>query len=134
MTLVVDASFLVAALIDTGRHGSWATDQMHGATIVGPHLLPIEVASVLRRAAIAGDISPDVATLAHADLLDLPLRLLAYDLVADRAWQLRGNIGIYDACYVAIAEELDAPLATLDLRLARAPGPRCTFAVPPAAS
>jgi predicted nucleic acid-binding protein len=37
----------------------------------------------------------------------------------------------YDAWYVALAEALDATLVTLDLRLARANGPTCTFLTPP---
>jgi predicted nucleic acid-binding protein len=37
-----------------------------------------------------------------------------------------------DAWYVALAEALDVPLATLDVRLAAASGPRCVFLTPPA--
>jgi predicted nucleic acid-binding protein len=37
----------------------------------------------------------------------------------------------YDAWYVAIAEALELPLATLDRRLVAANGPRCEFATPP---
>jgi predicted nucleic acid-binding protein len=48
-----------------------------------------------------------------------------------RAWELRGSVTYYDASYVALAELLDAPLVTLDPRLARAPGPRCEFLTPP---
>ena len=33
---------------------------------------------------------------------------------------------------IALAELLDAPLVTLDRRLAQAHGPRCAFLVPPA--
>jgi len=40
----------------------------------------------------------------------------------------------YDGWYVAIAELLDAPLATLDGRLANSPGPRCRFLLPPVAT
>ena len=39
----------------------------------------------------------------------------------------------YDASYVALAELLDAPLVTLDRRVARAHGPRCAFLTPPEA-
>ncbi|MGH8903342.1 MAG: type II toxin-antitoxin system VapC family toxin [Egibacteraceae bacterium] len=52
-------------------------------------------------------------------------------LPAERVWKLRRTITAYDAWYVALAESLDAPLLTLYHRLARAPGPRCSFELPP---
>lgn len=133
MTLVVDASFVVAALADSGAVGVWAESLVRSEKIVGPDLLPVEVASVLRRASLTGDLPDDVTALAHRDLLDMQIELLPYHLVADRAWELRANLSIYDAFYVAIAEEIDAPLATIDHRLVRAPGPQCRFVIPPAA-
>lgn len=129
MIVVVDASAVVAALIDDGPDGRWA-EALLAHDLAGPHLLPVEVASVLRRAAQKGDIGDDLATLAHADLLDLRIALYPYEAVAERAWQLRNNVGSYDACYVALAETLDAPLATLDQRLAAAPGTRCAVWTP----
>jgi predicted nucleic acid-binding protein len=80
---------------------------------------------VLRRAAGAQEITEDTASLAHADLLDLRLELFSYEIFAPRIWELRHNLTAYDAWYVAVAELLEAPLATLDGRLASAPGPRC---------
>lgn len=44
---------------------------------------------------------------------------------ADRVWQLRGNLTVYDAWYVALAERLDTSLVTTDARLSRAAGPAC---------
>lgn len=129
MSLVVDSSVIVAALVDGGPDGSWAQELLID-DLAAPHLLPVEVANVLRRAAAAGQISEDVASLAHADLLDLRFELVPYEAVADRAWQLRHNLTAYDAWYVAVAELLDAPLATLDRRLVEAPGPRCEFRTP----
>jgi predicted nucleic acid-binding protein len=41
-----------------------------------------------------------------------------------RMWELRDNLPAYDAAYVALAETLDAPLVTLDARVASAPGHR----------
>lgn len=131
MTRVVDAGVVVAALVDTGEAGSWAEALLAEGDLVAPHLLPAEVASVLRRAALAGDVSADVASLAHADLLDLRIELFPYAPFARRIWELRENLAAYDAWYVAVAEELDASVATLDLRLARASGPRCAFDTPP---
>jgi predicted nucleic acid-binding protein len=49
-----------------------------------PHHMPVEAANVLRRAAASGDISADVASLAHADLLDLRVRLFSYKTLAER--------------------------------------------------
>ena len=45
-------------------------------------------------------------------------------------WELHPTVTTYDAAYVALAEALDAPLLTLDRRLARATGPACTFLLP----
>ncbi|MEX0691364.1 MAG: type II toxin-antitoxin system VapC family toxin [Gemmatimonadales bacterium] len=127
MTLVVDASVVVAALVDGGPDGAWAEEVLLRDHLAAPHLLPVEVANMLRRAALAGHLSADTASLAHADLLALPLELFPYEPFAPRVWDLRTTVTSYDAWYVALAETLDVPLATLDERLAKAPGPRCEF-------
>lgn len=129
MNVVVDASTVVAALVDTGSDGRWA-ESLLTADLAAPHLLPVEVANVLRRAVSAGEITDDVASMAHGDLVYLRVELVTYELVADRIWELRPNLTGYDAWYVAVAELLEAPLATLDQRLVSAPGPRCEFLTP----
>lgn len=129
MMVVVDASAVVAALVDSGPDGRWA-ETLLTSEVAAPHLLPVEVANVLRRAVNAGEITDDIASLAHADLLDLRVELIPYDLVGARIWELRHNLTTDDASYVAAAELLGAPLATLDQRLARAPGPTCSFWTP----
>jgi len=127
VTVVVDASVVVAALVDSGPDGQWAEQVLTADTMAAPHLMPVEVANVLRRAVGAGEISDDVASLAHADLVDLSVALFAYEALSPRVWALRNNVTAYDAWYVALAESLDAPLATLDGRLADAAGVRCAF-------
>ena len=129
MTLVVDASVIVAALVDSGPVGEWA-EALLTLNLVAPQLLHVEVANVLRRAAHSGDISEDTASLAHVDLLDLRIDLVPYEVVATRVWDLRHNLTAYDAWYVAAAELMGCPLATLDQRLAAAPGSACTFHTP----
>lgn len=131
MTVVVDASAVAAALAGSGEAAAWAIGVMRAGRMVAPYLLPAEVASVLRRAEIAGDISPDVAAQAYADLIDLPVDLYPFEPFATRIWGLRRNLVPYDAWYVALAEALEAPLATLDTGLAAAPGPSCRFDLPP---
>jgi len=64
------------------------------------------------------------------DLVDLRVHLFPFEPVADRVWERRGNLSAYDAWYVALAESLETDLITLDRRLAKAPGPRCSFVVP----
>ena len=96
--------------------------------------MPVEVGSVLRRGATAGDLSQDAASLAYADLLDLRTELYPFAPVAVRAWEMRGNVRSYDAWYVALGELLGAPVATLDRRLANSPGLRCEFRTPPEVS
>lgn len=130
MTLVVDSGLVVAALVDSGPVGTWADQLLASDDLAAPHLMLVEAANVLRRAAIAGEISADAATLAHADLLSLRIELFAYEPFAARVWELRENVTAYDGWYVALAESLGAKLATLDARLTTAAGPRCAFATP----
>ena len=131
MTVVVDASAVVAALAGGGTAGEWAEMELVREDLAAPHLMPAEVANILRRSVLAGTLTADAASLAHNDLLDLSVALFPYEATAGRAWELRSNLSAYDAWYVALAESLDADLVTLDQRLAAAPGPRCTFRTPP---
>ena len=130
MTLVVDATVVTSALIDSGPEGAWADEQLAAVPLVAPHHMPVEVANVLRRAVLRGEIPQGLAALALQDLLDLRIGLFSFEPFARRAWALRDNVNPYDAWYVALAESLDVPLATLDARLSRAPGCRCVFVTP----
>lgn len=131
MTLVVDSSVVVAALVDSGSVGQWAEEVLLSDHLVAPHLMPVEAGNVLRRATLAGELSSDVASIAHVELQTLPVDFFPYGPVASRSWDLRANVSAYDAWYVALAELLDSELATLDERLARAPGAACGFLLPP---
>ncbi|HEX9341988.1 MAG TPA: type II toxin-antitoxin system VapC family toxin [Actinomycetota bacterium] len=132
MTLVVDASLVVAAFAGVSPLGSWADSVLDTNELLSaPHLMPVEAANILRREALLGHISADAASIAHADVTALPVELFPYVPLAARIWELRPNLTAYDAWYVALAEYLDARLATLDLKLAKAHGPRCGFVTPP---
>ncbi len=131
MTLVIDASLVVSALVDTSDTGRWAEALLASGPLSAPHLMPVDVTNILRRAAAKGEITQDVASMAHADLLDLRVELFPYAPFASRVWELRDNVTSYDAWYIALAESLGSSVATLDRRMAQASGPRCTFEVPP---
>lgn len=87
-----------------------------------PHLVDLEVAQVLRRYVIRGEIDPQRAQQALDDHLALPLERYSHDVLVSRVWQLRQNLTAYDAAYVALAELLGATLLTRDGRIRRAPG------------
>ena len=122
---------VAAALVDVGPVGAWARSVLTSDSIAAPHAMPAEVANVLRRSVFRGDVSTDAGTLALADLLDVRAELVPFRPFARRIWELRDSVTPYDGWYVAIAESLGIEMATLDLRLARSPGPRCRFLTPP---
>jgi predicted nucleic acid-binding protein len=129
--VVVDSSAVVALLADRGAYGDWVAGEVEGRRVAAPWLMPFEAGNSLRRRELAGDIDASTSTLAHEDLLSMRIDLWPHGRLADRAWELRGAVTYYDASYVALAELLEAPLVTLDRRLARAPGPECAFLTPP---
>jgi len=86
-----------------------------------PHLLDIEVTSVVRRYVIEGKLAADRGRGAIENLAALDIERHGHDALLPRIWELRCNLTAYDAAYVALAEALDAPLLTRDRRLAAAP-------------
>ena len=123
--IVVDASVLATALGDDGPDGDRARARLRGERLSAPELVDLEVTSVLRRQVQGGEVDIRRAALALADLAAMPLRRAPHRPMLARCWELRDNLTIYDACYVALAEALDVTLLTGDGWLARAPGPRC---------
>jgi predicted nucleic acid-binding protein len=121
--IVVDASALLEVLLNTSVSGRvarrlFAPDE----TLHVPHLLDLEVAQVLRRYGIVGEIDAERGEQALNDFTELPLNRYPHDLFLPRVWTLRRNLTAYDASYVALAEALGAPLITRDAALANAPG------------
>lgn len=134
MSVVVDASVLVAALIDTGAPGSWAEDILTSGSLHAPELVRAEATNVLRRLERSKQIATAEANAAQDDLMLLNLETFGFDPFAERIWELRHTVTSYDAWYIAVAEALQLPLATLDTKLATATGPKCAFLTPGQAS
>ena len=128
--IVVDASALLEFLLQTPlgtrveRRLFRNRDEFHS-----PHLADVEVTQGLRRLVRTGEVSPDRAAEAIADLADFDLHRHAHVDLLTRAWKLRQNITAYDAVYVALAEALEAPIVTCDATLAKAPGHRARIEV-----
>lgn len=123
--IVVDASVLVVALADDGRDGDAARVRLRNEQLAAPELIDLEVGSVLRRQLANGFIDDRRARLALGDLVDLPMMRAPHRPLLPRCWELRDNLTMYDAAYVALAEELGSSLLTVDAKLTEAAGPRC---------
>jgi len=113
--IVLDASAMVEALI-----GRDVADELLEALTDGihaPHLLDVEVMSVLRGLLLGGKLGNDLAEEARRDHFAFAITRYETPPLADRIWQLRHQFTSYDATYLALAEALDAPLYTCDAKL-----------------
>ena len=127
--LVIDASVLAVALLDDGPDGDLVRHRLRGEQLAAPALIDLEVASVWRGMARGGHLDARRVGKALDDLQDLPVQRVEHTPLLTRCWELRDNLTIYDAAYVALAEALQGALLTGDGRLARATGPRCAIEV-----
>lgn len=121
--IVLDASAVIALLL--GADGADAVRlaiNRDSQTLHAPHLLDVEVGQVLRRYCMFEGLAPERGEVALQDLLALDIHRYSHEALLERSWELRANLTAYDAVYIALAEVLDAPLLTLDARLARASG------------
>ena len=125
--IVLDASAAVDWLLETPagqriEQRIYARPHAQAETLHTVHLLDVEFAQVLRRLVREGTLSSRRAEEAIEDLTALRITRYAPVLLLHRIWRLRQNLSAYDAAYVALAEELRAPLITRDQKLAAAPG------------
>ena len=117
--LVADASVIAAALFGEGGRDE-AAALLHGRELHAPHLLDYEIASVgLKKQGREGVSAAAVATALQA-YARLPIERHAVDAAAIAALAARYELTAYDAAYLCLAEQLMAPLATLDAKLAAA--------------
>ncbi len=127
--LVVDASCLFEVLRGTSRaepiRRRLALDEEHAA----PHVIDVEVFSVIRRERRSGRLDQTAAEQAVEDLEAWPGERFGHRLLLTRAWELRDTVRGWDAMYVALAEVLDTSLVTTDARLGAAKGPNCRIEV-----
>jgi predicted nucleic acid-binding protein len=130
LSIVVDSSVLVAALLDSGQQGAWAEQILARGPLYAPELARAEATNIFRRLERAKLITTPEANAAHDDLMQLDMELYSFDPFAERIWELRDNLTSYDAWYVALAEALKLPLATLDRPLSRVKKVDCEFLTP----
>jgi predicted nucleic acid-binding protein len=130
LSIVIDSSVVVAALVDSGPLGRWAEGVLASGLLQAPELVRAEATNIFRRLERAKLITTPEANAAQDDLMQLDIELFPFDPFASRIWELRHNVTSYDAWYVAIAESLKLPLATLDEPLSKSNGVTCKFLTP----
>lgn len=113
--IVLDASAMVEALV-----GSTPSDELLGllaGAIHAPHLLDVEVSSVLRGLELGRVITPGRAQRALDDYWAFVIERHEFEPLGARIWELRHQFTTYDAAYIALAEGLASPLVTCDRKL-----------------
>lgn len=113
--LVVDCSTLAGLLFQEDWYPQ-AWDQIRGKSLHAPALLPIEIASVALKKHKLG--RPDVAADGLAQFEAMGIELHAIEPSAVMGLCIQYQLSAYDACYLWLAAELKAPLATFDEKLA----------------
>ena len=114
--IVVDASAMVEALV--GRDAEPDLLDALSGDVDAPHLLDVEVMSVLRGLTLGGKLESSAAEQARRDHFAFTISRHPLEPFAERVWELRHQFSAYDASYLALAEALGAPLFTCDSKLA----------------
>lgn len=117
---MVDASAVVEHLFDSSSQPYRDVIRSPDATLHVPELCDLETLAGLRRSLLQRALTAERATGALADYLDLPIERHRHQSLLHRVLELRANFSVYDATYVALAEQLGAELLTADARLMRA--------------
>ena len=118
--IVLDSSAVVEWLLGLPLADEVADRIIAADSLHVPALLDVEVAQVIRRYAASGEITAQTGERALKALAELDAVRYTHELLLPLIWRLRDNLTAYDAAFAALAATLNAPLVTLDTRLARA--------------
>ncbi len=130
--IVLDSSAALDYLLGADTLAAWVEHQLDAAewNLHASYVIDIEVFAVVRARVLSKSMT---SRRGHA-VLDVfagfPLRRYPHVQLFERMWSLREHVSTPDASFVALAEALNAPLVTTDLRLSRAHGIRTTIVAP----
>ena len=115
--LVGDCSVLAAVLFDEPERNH-AAEALAGMEIFAPFLIDHELVSVAVKKACQG--LEEVVRQGLADFAELDITRCPVDAVAQWRIALEHGLSAYDAAYLQLALDLEAPLATFDRHLGEA--------------
>lgn len=115
LPVVIDASAMVDLLL-----GRLSPTVIGAGPLFAPAHLDVEVVSALGRLHRAGDLSADEVDEMIEDLSMAPVGRIPVAPLGPHVWELRANLRLADAWYVAVSKVLDGALLTTDARLADA--------------
>lgn len=127
--IVADASAVLEVLLRRPLAERIESRLFAGDSLHAPHLIDLEVAQVLRRYWLSGELTEARSQEALDDLNDIPIERYPHEPFIDRIWQLRRNVSAYDGAYLALAEALEAVVITTDRRLRGVPAVRARVEV-----
>jgi predicted nucleic acid-binding protein len=128
--IVVDASVFAFFLLDEGETGARCRAALRAdERWIAPEHWTVEVLSVIRGNLIGRKIGLRHALDAAEALGELEPTVPRTRALLPRMWELRANLTVYDAAYVAAAEAYGCALVTTDGRLARSGVLRCPVEV-----
>jgi predicted nucleic acid-binding protein len=120
--IVLDASCIIDFTLNAEAFPDLQNLIAQNHVIAAPHLLSYEVLNVIRRHTLANACTVERAREAIALFRNLNIKFYEPEIFLDRIWQLRHNLTAYDAAYVSLAEVLEVPFYTGDLRIVKSIG------------
>lgn len=127
MSVVLDASVAVDAVVDAGARGKWCPEYVGSGRGLVPDLIYPEATRALRCVEMKGLFGVEANV---EKLLGFTWVSMRFETYAQAVWPLRHDISLYDACYVALAQVTEVPLTTLDRRLAATARRYCEVVTP----
>src|SRR6218665_3059433 len=109
---VIDASVFVDNLLAP-------SPLLDAGELVAPSVVDLEVFGVWRRLMLRGVITASEAREGIEIYSRMRITRHDHQLLLPRIWQLRHDMTVFDAAYVALAEALGVPFMTADRKLAR---------------
>jgi predicted nucleic acid-binding protein len=117
--LIVDASAMVELLLGAGR-ATAVQNRLRGHDLHVPAHFDAEVLSALGRLERSGHLPASEAEARLDRVSAAPLQRHPLAPLLRGAWQRRHSLRLVDALYVELAERVEAPIITVDARLAAA--------------